>query len=841
MQSRTLRNRLGWIAIGAILLLLAIGLLVNQYLQKQSIKESVSQRVDSVTALAFYSERELLRLQRELAVQLAKPDGLDLERLQLRYDIFLSGIAWLRNSPSMAALAQRPQYYELLPKLDVLVKNANAILNRAEPDAQELHSLLEQINAMQIDLMALSSAASSVESRQYESVAEKMLTQSNLILSLAALQIVMLLLAIVALVLRQRQQRAEQIAMKQLNAELQAERVKADAASQAKSQFLANMSHELRTPFNGILGMLRVLQSTGLNARQEDCAAMMGRATRSLLALINDILDFSKVEAGKMELHPQPFYLDRLLLDITDVLRAASNADSVAVRLDIDPALTQPLSGDAMRLQQVLINLGSNAVKFTSQGQVLISARCRPPAEGQAVDCKVVEFSVRDTGIGIAPEHQAHIFTGFSQAEASTTRKYGGTGLGLAISKRLVELMGGQLQLQSEPGHGSVFSFALALPEATELPVAAVPPHESLVAPVQAPAQLAAAQASHGRLAGLRILLVEDNPLNQKVANELLTMEGARITIADNGQLAVDAVLGGAAFDVVLMDLQMPVMDGYEATRMLRSRYSAEQLPIIAMTANAMHSDREACLAAGMNDHVGKPFELDKLVSLLLHTLGRALPEPRVSAPEHSGSAEPVPVVQGLDLEAALRRMSGVRSLYVRTARDFQQSLSGLLAQVRALHGNAEQSVLRITLHTFKGNAATVGATALAQQLADLERRYKADPTADLTPDFDALGPVVLSTMDSLAQAVELLQEPADTHAASALQADPKAAALLLQALCDLLQANDMDALMHYAQCRAQLAACFDTLCESLDVAMQSLDMEQAHAMCQAQLKRMAA
>ena len=975
MLNWKLQNKLMWVALGAILMMLATGLLVNQFVQKQSIQESVRQRVDSVTALAFYSERELLRLQRELAVQLAKPHGLDRERLQMRYDIFLSGVAWLRDSPSMAALARRPQYTELLPKLDLLIKRGDALMARERLEPKELHGFLQQLDAMQIHLMALSSAASSVESEQFESVAGKMLSQSNLILGLAVLQIVMLVLAFVALVLHQRQQHAEQLAVEKLNADLQQERQKADAANRAKSQFLANMSHELRTPFNGILGMLRILQASSLTAQQQDCTAMMGRATNSLLALINDILDFSKVETGKMQLNKQPFYLDRLLRDTSDILSAATNSENIDVLFDVEPGLEQPLWGDAMKLQQVLINLGANAIKFTSQGHVVIAARRRKPGPTQPGHEMAVEFSIRDSGIGIAPELQQHIFTGFSQAEASTTRKYGGSGLGLAISKRLVELMGGRLDVQSALGQGSTFHFSVDLPEVTNMPLEALPPPDVqlqgtrrvlvvddseasraivsgmtaawdwptetapsaqaaldliqaaldtgrpiwdlmvvdwhmpgmdgwdfarrvrrlpwsegtpapsivmisgtsrdrlarhpeqdhalinalLIRPFTA-AQLrevalrpqgaqtllrqgARTRTPHGRLAGMRILVVEDNPLNQKVAEELLKLEGAHITLAENGKLAVDAVLDSdPAFDVVLMDLQMPVMDGYEATRILRLTHDAQQLPIIAMTANAMTSDREACLAAGMNEHIGKPFDLDKLVSLLIRNVGapplsfgapNTVPSDRADAlPEWKPDA--VPEVDGLELPLALQRLSGVRSLYVRAAQEFHVNLANLLPELLRLHRDGEPSALRLPLHIFKGNAATVGASALASQLAALEQRYQADPALDVEPALRALEPVVTATRASLQLAIALLGE--SSAQVSPPSVDAQAGAALLHELSGLLRANDMGALLRFAQVQAPLQACYGPWCEQLEMAMQDLDLEKALALCSAKL-----
>ncbi|MFY8119189.1 MAG: PAS-domain containing protein, partial [Roseateles sp.] len=444
----------------------------------------------------------------------------------------------------------------------------------------------------------------------------------------------------------------------------------AEEASQAKSRFLANMSHELRTPMNAILGMLQLLQRSALDARQRDYAVRIDGAARSLLALLNDILDFSKVEAGKMTLDPQPFMLDQLLSEVEVILQATRGEKPLWLALERDPLLPSCLLGDALRLKQVLINLGGNAIKFTAEGEVSL----RLAQVWRRADRVCLSVEVRDTGIGIAPEHQQQIFAGFSQAEASTTRRYGGTGLGLAISQRLVQLMGAELKLQSELGKGSCFSFTLELPvlEASALPTAA----PGIPQP-----------GATRRLAGLRLLLVEDNPNNQLVARELLQDEGALVELAENGLQALqrlDQMLaqGEPRFDVVLMDVQMPVMDGFTATRRLRERPELATLPVVAMTANVMASDRAECLAAGMNEHVGKPFDLELLVALLQRLCGRT----SSGASALTEAAElglPAALLQeaeqaGLDLPGALKRLGGRRDLLARMARGFASSTEAL-------------------------------------------------------------------------------------------------------------------------------------------------------------------
>ena len=536
---------------------------------------------------------------------------------------------------------------------------------------------------------------------------------------------------------------------KAIEESLHAAKAAAEQASRAKSQFLANMSHEIRTPLNAILGMLTLLQNTELSLRQLDYATKTEGAARSLLALLNDILDFSKVEAGMMTLDPRPFRIDQLVHDLSVILTANLGTKNLELAFDVDPQLPRGLVGDDLRLKQVLINLGGNAIKFTNEGRVVVRIRM---VERTAQDV-LLEFVVQDTGIGIAPENQKHIFNGFSQAESSTTRRFGGTGLGLAISQRLVVLMGGDLQLRSAPGQGSAFGFRARFAVAKTLADVSVSGFMGLNKPDKPKPK---------RLAGLNLLLVEDNPINQQVARELLANEGAEVTLADNGQLGFEAVASAPVpFDVVLMDVQMPVMDGYTATAKIRQELGLRDLPIIAMTANAMSSDRDACLEAGMNDHVGKPFDLSDLVATLLRHSGRAQASVHAPNPASDPAGISAQILleaaqRSIDLQAALARLGGNTGVYLRLMEAFLKDLPGLPDKLSGLLAAGQAADAARLIHTFKGLAATLGATQLKNFAAGAEQRVR---TAEIGPQAAGLVTGLRIAVDATVKNMNLIAQ----------------------------------------------------------------------------------
>ena len=433
--------------------------------------------------------------------------------------------------------------------------------------------------------------------------------------------------------------------LRELNEQLVRARDQAEHASRAKSAFLANMSHEIRTPMNAIIGLTHLLSRDLSDPIQQGRAVKVSSAAGHLLQIINDILDLSKIESGRLELELTDFSLHELLGRVHDLVEERARAKSLVLSFHVAPGLPDALRGDPTRLAQVLLNLLGNAVKFTESGVVELQVQPAPPgesAEEAAPDALVLRFEVRDSGIGLTPSQQARLFQPFQQADNSTTRRYGGTGLGLAISRHLVQMMSGELTVRSALGQGSCFAFTARLqlgPEALQRPctgdaqwLAAAPGLAGGLAPVPASIQ---EQLLRQRHAGQRVLLVEDNPINLEVARALLQAVHLRVDDATDGLQAVAAVRE-RDYALVLMDMQMPGLDGLAATREIRRLPQGRWLPIVAMTANAFDEDRQACLAAGMNDHVGKPVDPPQLYATLLHWLP---PPQRAGAADEAASA----------------------------------------------------------------------------------------------------------------------------------------------------------------------------------------------------------
>ena len=418
---------------------------------------------------------------------------------------------------------------------------------------------------------------------------------------------------------------------KRLQAETEAARQQAEIANRAKTEFLANVSHEVRTPLNGVMGLIRLLMDSPLNEEQQHWLSLMDDSAHTLLGLLNDILDLSKIEAGKMSLETEAFDVMAVVEQACAPLVAQAHLKPLHFSVDMHPQLGSPVLGDSGRLRQVLTNLLSNAVKFTpAGGHIRLTAK---PVAKQGI-----LFEVQDTGIGIAPEQQQNIFEAFTQADASTTRKFGGTGLGLAISAKLVEMMGGRIRLVSQPGRGSSFSFLLPLQSAHT--------HDSQ--PLSAPQELAHVASQPRIFAGLRVLVAEDHPINELLMCKLLASLGCQTTVARNGLEAVAAWRQGG-IDLIMMDVQMPELNGLDSTTEIRTLERAghrppgqrtPHTPIVAVTANAMSGDREKCMAAGMDAYASKPVSPQALMASMTQALDISAnwssTHPDTATPDHT-------------------------------------------------------------------------------------------------------------------------------------------------------------------------------------------------------------
>lgn len=710
----------------------------------------------------------------------------------------------------------------------------------------------------------------------------------------------------------------------------------ADAANAAKSMFLANMSHEIRTPMNAVLGMLQLLLKTALSPKQQDFVSKAHIAATSLLSLLNDVLDYSKIDAGKLELDLHPLDLHGLMQQLAIILSGNLRNKSVELLFDLDHHLPPHIIGDALRLQQILINLVSNAIKFTEKGEVVVKTALLALTE-HTVD---VRISVSDTGIGISEAQQKRIFDVFTQAETSTSRRYGGTGLGLVISRRLVEQMGGELTVDSTPGKGSTFAFELHFPRDNTvvwqpLKIDGPPPHilivdDNLIARTlfedtlrtlntQVESTHCAAQAIHrlaqaaetgspfdivlldwlmpdmdgvtlaehirhnmhlsrtpyiilisaashedlpdagpgssldkvlskpitprqlldviadaagqheqpaaprtgenNALAGMSLLVVEDNAFNQTVASELLTSEGATITIASGGEEGVNTVLhGDVAFDVVLMDLQMPDIDGFEATRRIRANPAFSTLPIVAMTANVGPSDKQNCLAAGMNDHIGKPLVFNDVIATLLKVTGR-----------QSFSPLPPPTSKP-SVNHLVQRFGGNLAIYQKLLRTFMPSFMELAAALREAHQHKNWPDALALVHTLKGTTGSVGLDNVFHYLVATEAALK---TADDEENRERILASLIANIEPMVQ--EEHQAVSQLIASLAPQPSSPAPALmdvgaLIAELEHSLANNNMKAIAQAEQLRQQLCRQpgLQALSGDLVQATENLDFDNA-------------
>ncbi|MGM9486733.1 PAS domain-containing protein [Ideonella sp. YS5] len=606
--------------------------------------------------------------------------------------------------------------------------------------------------------------------------------------------------------------------LQQANADLMVAKERAESASQAKSSFLANMSHEIRTPLNAIVGLTHLMRRDvpqGVVAERLD---KVSEAAGHLLQVINDILDLSKIEAGRLDLQPTDFSLRALVSRAVDMVSERALAKRLLIGVKVDD-VPECLHGDATRLMQALMNLLSNAVKFTPSGRIDIVVT----PEGVDAGEWRLRFSVRDTGIGIEPPAWGQLFEPFTQADGSTTRRFGGTGLGLAITKRLVAMMGGTVGLQSEPGRGSTFWFTVRMRAGATAAGPAVLSGDASAA--------LALKARHST----RVLLVEDNPVNREVGMALLKAVGVAVEIAADGQQALER-LETEVYDLILMDMQMPGMDGLEATRRIRRIPSLDHVPVIAMTASAFGEDREACLAAGMNDHVAKPVDPRELYGAIL----RWLP-PQAAAPVRSSAAAAARAaarpdgdggeLAGLDMARAVQQLGGDASAARRVLRQFARHYGeGLGAAVAADPAGDSAAALR-ELHALKGAAGAIGADEVCQQVAALAAALRDAGAPELNQQTRRL----LERVEALTQAIHQSLGEQDTLPAPLLDDDPCEPGL--DALQSLLEAGDFESLALTRRLRPRLQSLDAPLALRLEHHICRFDYEESLA-CLRELRR---
>jgi two-component system, sensor histidine kinase len=583
---------------------LAVGLvLLTAVFMRQSttVEETAQLQKDSVSFITFQFEREFLRYRHALDQAINGQQPPDWTQLQLRFEILLSRAKLLADNPTIQDISGETEYTQTLPQVQALLQRLEPLMETPSAHVPALRLLVDDLHTLGPNIQSMSHAADRQIKQQLEDKVNLLRLQNRWIVWLVVMLVIVLLLVSASLWMRHLRLNNERLALELLNQELLDATETAERANRAKSHFLANMSHELRTPFNGMMGMMQLLEDSELNAEQREQLLTARSSAQHLLNILNDILDMSALDAGKLTIKPEPVDMRALVQDVFQLFKAQGELKRVQVEMVFVEEAPALVWVDPTRVRQILFNLLNNALKFTQRGSVHLRVSCL--CRSNDAQWTLV---VQDSGVGIAADKIGALFQRFQQADETATRRFGGTGLGLNISKQLAHMMGGDITVSSEQGVGSTFTVTVLTPMVTSSSTALntqpsnvnkPPPSESLTA--HSPA--------------LDVLVAEDHPINQKFVSMLLQKLGHRVTLASNGLEALEHVQSHV-FDLVLMDVHMPEMDGIESTRRIRQLPAPHgKVPIIALSADVINEAKDRALEAGMTAFVSKPVQKAEL------------------------------------------------------------------------------------------------------------------------------------------------------------------------------------------------------------------------------------
>jgi signal transduction histidine kinase/CheY-like chemotaxis protein/HPt (histidine-containing phosphotransfer) domain-containing protein len=733
------------VVIGTLLAVTLTPLGWIQWQQVRMLDDMSSNQVESYLWQAYQLDRELSRLDRFVSHALIDPSTIDAAALQVRYEVFLSRIDLLISVPRRDLLQISAVFAQTIAALQSFSAVADPLF--AEPEKllaspAQLAMLDDRIDTMLPLVSELAREANRAGARFLDERNNQLHTQGVLVITLATVQAVAMLAFVGLLVLYFRRQQRRYLELLTLSQALEEARDQAEAANHGKTVFLANMSHEIRTPFQGLLGMLTLLDEPNLSGRQRDYLQTARDSAMHLLGVLNDILDVSTMESGTLKLSVTPVPLHNVAQEVDDLMQVTARDKGLELRVEADNDLPEWVLADATRVRQILYNLINNAIKFTPEGSVRASISCGAPGQPSVV------MTVRDTGVGMDSETVKNLFTRFYQADNSLRRRIGGAGLGLEISRNLARMMGGDIRVQSEPGAGSVFTVTLELAETTA-PEAL---HSSMGMPLDPPSSL-------------RVLVAEDHPINLKYMSILLEKMGHEAVFCENGQEALQ-LLVRQPFDVVLLDYHMPVLDGLATTEAIRLLAGeAAQIPVILVTADVVNDTRKRALEVGVSAFASKPLQGDDLRHALRQCglLGIG-PVGKADAPPVSTPLQPAPPPVASPSKRLVRREEVIDDASYDEICDMMPDGSmhemldtvftppvGTVPQLLAALDSGDRAEIHYKAHTLKGTAMLLGFRALAKTAARIEH-LSADSEGPALPT--ALSERLIQDMEATQQAL---------------------------------------------------------------------------------------